>query len=86
MTNALPGSSIFYAMDPLDVKIARIRAGISQTEMAARVGVNQKTLSAYELGRRKFPLEVLQRVLEVLNQHTNKKEVKDVPSVFAASE
>jgi len=51
------------------VNIARIRAGIKQKELATRLGLNQKTLSAYELGRRKFPPEVVQRILDFLNNY-----------------
>ncbi len=42
---------------------ARARLGLSQTEFAARIGVAQPTLSAYESGRRQPTLPMLLRLL-----------------------
>jgi transcriptional regulator with XRE-family HTH domain len=42
---------------------ARARLGLSQSEFAARIGVAQPTLSAYESGRRQPTLPMLLRLL-----------------------
>ena len=42
---------------------ARARLGMSQTEFAARIGVAQPTLSAYESGRRQPTMPTLLRML-----------------------
>jgi uncharacterized protein len=43
---------------------ARLRAAASQTEMAARAGVPQSTISAYESGARQPTLPMLSKLLE----------------------
>jgi predicted nucleotidyltransferase/DNA-binding XRE family transcriptional regulator len=43
---------------------ARVRAGLSQSELAARVGVAQSVISAYEAGRRQPALPTLARLIE----------------------
>jgi uncharacterized protein len=43
---------------------ARSRAGMSQTELAARAGVAQSVISAYESGRRQPALTTLARLIE----------------------
>ena len=54
------------ATDGLELKIARIRAGLRQYELAARVGITQTKLSEIECGRVQPSRELLQRILEVL--------------------
>lgn len=41
------------------VRAARLASGISQEELAARLGVDRVTLSRYESGRRTLPLATL---------------------------
>lgn len=43
---------------------ARSRAGLSQAELAARAGVAQSVISAYEAGRRQPALATLARLIE----------------------
>ncbi len=42
---------------------ARLRAGLSQTELARRAGVTQSVISAYESGARQPSLPVLERLV-----------------------
>jgi uncharacterized protein len=43
---------------------ARLRAGLNQVEVAARAGLPQSTISAYESGRRQPTLPMLSKLLE----------------------
>lgn len=43
---------------------ARSRAGLTQTELAARAGTSQATLSAYERGRKQPSVSTLSRLLD----------------------
>jgi len=43
---------------------ARLRAGMSQAELARRAGVSQPVVSAYECGRREPGLDMLRRLVE----------------------
>jgi transcriptional regulator with XRE-family HTH domain len=43
---------------------ARARSGLSQKELAESVGVSDKTVSAYEVGRVEPPLHVLAKISE----------------------
>lgn len=45
------------------IKIARLEAGLSQRELAARAGTSQATLSAYEAGRKSPGLDTLERIV-----------------------
>jgi transcriptional regulator with XRE-family HTH domain len=46
------------------VKLARLRSGLSQRELAHRAGTSQPTLAAYESGRKAPTLKTLMRVLD----------------------
>ena len=50
----------------LDLKIARLRAGLRQYEVAARVGVTATKLCEIEGGRRSPSPELLERILAVI--------------------
>lgn len=50
----------------LDIKIARIRAGLRQYEVAKSIGILPSRLSEIEAGRREPSEEVLQRLLQIL--------------------
>ncbi len=52
----------------LDFKIARLKAGYRQYEVAAKLGIHPSQLSEIESGRRKPSPELLQRLLQILNQ------------------
>ena len=55
-------------MEGLKVKIARIRAGIRQYELAARLGITQSKLSEIETGRREASPELIARILEAIEE------------------
>lgn len=44
------------------IREARLRSGLSQQELAAAIGVSDKTISAYEVGRVDPPLESLDKL------------------------
>ncbi len=47
------------------IKEARQRSGFSQQQLANAVGVSDKTISAYEVGRVEPPLDTLDKLCEV---------------------
>lgn len=54
------------------LKEKRKEAGLSQTELAARVGVTSRTIQNYELGTRKPQnVEVVQKLADVLHTTTD---------------
>ena len=55
-------------LDGLEMKIARLRAGLKQYEVAAMLGISQNQLSQIELGRYSPSPEVFQRILEVIKE------------------
>ncbi|MFZ5651773.1 MAG: helix-turn-helix domain-containing protein [Bacillota bacterium] len=50
------------------LQLAREEAGLSQEQLAARVGCSQSTLSNYEKGKRRIYLAQLERIAEVLQR------------------
>lgn len=50
------------------LQLAREEAGLSQEQLAARIGCSQSTLSNYEKGRRRLYLAQLENIAEVLNK------------------
>ena len=48
------------------LRSARLRAGISQTQLAARSGISQSVISAYESGRREPSVAALRRLATAL--------------------
>jgi len=50
----------------LELKIARLRAGLKQYELAAKVGIAPTQLCEIETGRRELPPELLDRILGVI--------------------
>lgn len=48
----------------LEMKAARVRAGMTQEEMAQAVGVSASTYSDYERGKRDLPINVALRFCE----------------------
>lgn len=50
----------------LDIKIMRLKAGLRQYDVAARVGIPPNRLSEIESGRRQPPPEILQRILDII--------------------
>lgn len=54
-------------LDPgIAIRDAREEAGLSQTELAARIGIAQSALSRIEAGRANLTLGTLQRVSDAL--------------------
>jgi len=51
----------------LELKIARLRAGLKQYELAAKVGIAPTQLCEIETGRRELPPELLNRILRVIS-------------------
>jgi transcriptional regulator with XRE-family HTH domain len=45
------------------IREARVRAGLTQTALAARAGTSQATISAYESGRKEPSVQTLSRLL-----------------------
>ena len=50
----------------LELKIARLRAGLRQYELAARVGIAPTQLCEIETGRRELSPELLEQILRVI--------------------
>ena len=50
----------------MTLKECRKKRGLSQTELALRVGLNQTTISQYENGSRKPKLSMAKKIAEVL--------------------
>jgi len=48
-----------------NIKKARIVIGLSQMQLGARLGVSDKTISAYEQGRAIPPIHTLKRISEI---------------------
>jgi predicted transcriptional regulator len=61
-------------MDALELKIARIRAGLLQYQLAARVWITQTKLSEIECGRLQPNSELLQRILQAIEEEQGAKE------------
>jgi len=57
----------------VEIKIARIRAGLLQYEVAANVGVLPNRLSEIEAGRRRPSPELLTRILQVIEGNGDAK-------------
>ena len=60
----------------LDLKIMRLKAGLRQYDVAARLGIPPNRLSEMESGRREPSPELLERLVEILNQ-AKSQEVED---------
>lgn len=50
------------------LQLAREEAGLSQEQLAARLGCSQSTLSNYEKGKRRLYLAQLEKIARVLNK------------------
>ena len=50
------------------IQMAREEKGLTQAELAARLGCTQSALSNYELGKRKPNLDLLNEIAEILNK------------------
>ena len=54
------------AINGLELKVLRIRAGLRQYELAAQLGITQTKLSEIECGRVQPSMELLQRILDII--------------------
>ncbi len=54
------------AISGLELKVLRIRAGLRQYELAAQLGITQTKLSEIECGRAQPSMELLQRILDII--------------------
>jgi len=52
----------------VDLKIARLRAGLKQYQLAAKVGITQTKLSEIECDRLQPSPELLRRVLDAIEE------------------
>ncbi len=52
----------------LEIKIARLRAGLKQYDLAGRLGIRATALSEMEADRRPIPPEVAELIEKVLNE------------------
>jgi transcriptional regulator with XRE-family HTH domain len=55
-------------MNALEIKIARIRAGLRQYQLTAKVSITQSKLSEIECGRRYAPPELIARIFETIEE------------------
>jgi transcriptional regulator with XRE-family HTH domain len=55
-------------MDAFELKLKRIRSGLRQYQVAAKVGIAPCHLSEIEAGRREADPELLQRILKVIEK------------------
>jgi transcriptional regulator with XRE-family HTH domain len=55
----------------LELKIVRLRAGLKQYELAAKVGIAPTQLCEIETGRREPAPELLERILRVIKRNSN---------------
>jgi len=58
----------------LELKIARLRAGLKQYQLASEVGIASTQLSEIETGRREVSPEVLERILGVIKSNKEAEE------------
>lgn len=74
----------------LNIKKYRERLGISQAELARRIGLPRQTLNNYELGKREADYETLLKLSEELNTTVQDlltdKELEAVPSLTTQPE
>ena len=49
------------------LKDERLEQNLSQAELAKQAGIDRSTLTCYELGLRKPPIDVLQKLAKALN-------------------
>jgi len=59
----------------VNIRIARIKAGLKQYSVAAQVGVPQTVISEIETGKRAVSPELLKRILDVLGEACSEKEL-----------
>ncbi|QDK81569.1 helix-turn-helix transcriptional regulator [Spirosoma sp. KCTC 42546] len=53
------------------IRILRKKQGITQEELAKRLGLARATIGYYEVGRNNFTVETLERVIDALGHKLN---------------
>ncbi|MFC1956617.1 helix-turn-helix domain-containing protein [Chloroflexota bacterium] len=61
----------------LVLKISRLRAGLKQYELAAKVGIAPTQLCEIETGRREASPDMLERILKVITSNKQADEVRN---------
>ncbi len=61
----------------LDLKLARIKSGLKQYELAARVGIGPTQFSEIENGRREPSPQLLEHILKVIRGKEDVKEADE---------
>lgn len=61
----------------MNIRKAREARGITQTELAARLGISSRTVSSWEVNRTEPKMEMVERICSVLN--CRKSELIDEP-------
>ncbi len=49
-----------------NISICRKNSGLTQQELAGKIGINQPVLASYETGRRSIPVSLLSPISEIL--------------------
>ena len=52
----------------IDLKLARVKSGIRQYDLAARLGISPSRLSEIESGRRKPSEEIIERFFQIISK------------------
>jgi transcriptional regulator with XRE-family HTH domain len=60
-------------VDGFDLKVARLKAGLHQYQVARKVGIAQPRLSEIEMGLREASSELIQRILEAIREATDEQ-------------
>ena len=58
----------------LEIKIARLRAGLKQYQLAARLGISSTQLCEIELGRKVLSPELARQITQILNVEITREE------------
>ena len=51
----------------IDIRTIRLKRGLSQSDLACRVGTTQTAFSSYEMGERSIDLEMAAKIAAALN-------------------
>lgn len=51
----------------IDIRTIRLKRGLSQSDLACRVGTTQTAISRYEMGERSIDLEMAAKIAAALN-------------------
>ena len=52
----------------LSIKIARLKVGLRQYDLAALLGIPPSRLSEFESGRRKLAPDIIEQILKILEE------------------